>query len=69
MMKKIITNESEAMQRLLKILGMNDMAVISFELKVAVKKNPIITATFYAPDTEHLPENIVTQEFELKAIK
>ena len=65
MSAKIMANESLQMKQIMKLLGMEEMAVISFELLVNYNEIPKVTATFYPKDKEMIPENEVTQIFEL----
>jgi len=51
--------------QVMKLLGMEGMAVIKFELHCAFDKVPTVDATFYPNDAPPLPENEVTQTFEL----
>lgn len=67
MKEEIMTIHSEAMRRLLKTLGMGDMAVISFNLKAEIDKLPTIEVVYYLHEMPHLPENVITQDFELVA--
>ena len=64
-MSEILANNSPAMLQVMKLLGMEGMAVIKFELHCAFDKVPTVDATFYPNDAPPLPENEVTQTFEL----
>jgi hypothetical protein len=68
-MNKNLTNDSEAMARLMKMLGISNKHVTQFELRVHHDKIPKITVTSEVYDGNILTEETVTQEFELVAIE
>ncbi len=60
-----VANNSPAMLQIMKLLGMEGMAVIAFELHCAFNKQPTVDVRFYPKDVQPLPENEITQTFEL----
>ena len=67
-MENIVINSSKAMNDLLKILGLDNKRVIAFDLHCECDKMPTIIVKMYIPKRPRLPENIMTQRFELIAI-
>jgi len=67
-MSEVLTNDSDAMQLLMKMLGLPEHGVTAFELRVHHDKIPEITVTSEIWTSKFVRE-FVTQDFELVAIE
>jgi hypothetical protein len=67
-MGEIMGNEGPAMKQIMKLLGMEEMAVTAFTLTVRTDMTSVVVVTYY-PDKDHLGmEPPITKAFRLVTV-